>query len=70
MYKKTVNFWLYLMGSLLLAVLLVSLLVKVVKVLLFWLLVLVITPIIYILLRYFFQPRSLNDKASKLKYRS
>ena len=70
MYKRPVNFWLYAVVALILAVLVVALLIKVVKVLLFLLLVLVITPVIYTLLRYFFQPRSLNDKASKLKYRS
>lgn len=69
MLKKTVNFWIFFLISIALAALAVSLLITVAKGFIFLLLVCLITLVNYFLLRSIFQHRTLNDKASKLRYR-
>ena len=69
MLKKTIYSWILLLISLLLAVTSIVYFFKGAKGFLFLLLVVALTLVIYFFLRSVFQPRSLNDKASKLKYR-
>ena len=70
MTKNALHFWILLLSSLLLAVLAVSLVFKIVKALFFVLLLLVLTPLIYVLLKTLFSPDKLSDRPEKLKRRN
>ena len=70
MTKNALHFWILLLSSLLLAVLAVSLVFKIVKALFFVLLLLVLTPLIYVLLKTIFSPDKLSERSEKLKRRN
>lgn len=68
MTKNALHFWILFLSSLLLAVLAVALVFKIVKALFFVLLLLVLTPLIYMLLKTLFS--QLSERPEKLKRRS
>lgn len=70
MTKNALHFWILFLSSLLLAVLAVSLVFKIVKALFFVLLLLVLTPLIYVLLKTLLSPDKLSDRPEKLKRRN
>lgn len=70
MLKKPVNLWIFFLVFLFLTALAVSFLMNKIKGPVFMLLALLVTPVFYFILKNIFQPRSLNDKASKLKPRN
>lgn len=67
--KPGIQFWLLLTASLLLAMLVISLFLQVVKAMLYLLLVLILVPFIYALLRNLFQNHNFRTRDTKMKVR-
>lgn len=70
MSKNALHFWILFLSSLLLATLAVSLVFKIVKALFFVLLLLVLTPLIYAVLKTLLSSDKLLDRSEKLKRRN
>lgn len=69
MNMKALNFWTLILVSLLLAMLAISLFYWALKTVVYLLLVLLLTPIIYLVLRRMVRPRILTQDDEKLKNR-
>lgn len=69
MNTKALNFWALFLVSILLAMLVISLFYKIMKAVIFLLLVLILSPIIYLVLRRMVRPRIIKEKDGKLKER-
>lgn len=69
MNTKALNFWALFLVSILLAMLAISLFYKIMKAIIFLLLVLILSPIIYLVLRRMVRPRIIKEKDDKLKVR-
>jgi multisubunit Na+/H+ antiporter MnhG subunit len=69
MTKRALNFWTLLLVSFLLASLAISFFYWVIHVAIFLLFVLILTPIIYLLLRRMTRPRILTEEDEELKHR-
>jgi hypothetical protein len=69
MNKSALNFWILFIVSLVISILVISLFVKVLKAALFVILVLVLAPIIYILLRLVLPGSKGKSEGDKLKTR-
>jgi membrane protein implicated in regulation of membrane protease activity len=69
MNMKALNFWTLILVSLLLAMLAISLFYWALKAVVYLLLVLILTPIIYLVLRRMVRPRILTQDDEKLKNR-
>jgi hypothetical protein len=68
MSKSSVKFWIILLIAVLMAALSIGLVLKIAKVLIWLLVLLILTPIFYVLLRLVL-PKSLTTKHDKLKSR-
>jgi multisubunit Na+/H+ antiporter MnhG subunit len=69
MTKKSLHFWVLLVASLILATLVLSLALKIVKLVFILLLMLVLTPVIYGILKSLTASDKLNNRSEKLKRR-
>jgi hypothetical protein len=69
MTKKTIQFWILLLASLFLATLAISFAFKIVKAVLFLLLLLVLTPLIYAILKSVTDSDKITGRSEKLKRR-
>lgn len=65
--KRSVQFWLLLIASVLLSAMVISLFLKIVKVMIYLLLVLLLVPVVYLALKRAFS--SFHDSSAKLKTR-
>jgi hypothetical protein len=69
MTKQSIHFWILLVASLFLATLIISFALKIVKAIFFLLLLLVLTPLIFGLLKSLMASDKLADRSEKLKKR-
>ncbi|MFD2246427.1 hypothetical protein [Pontibacter ruber] len=69
MSKSTLNFWIFFVISLILSAVAIAVFFKVVKVVIFLILMLALAPVIYILLKLVFPGRKPGDRGDKLKMR-
>jgi hypothetical protein len=69
MSKSTLNFWILFAVSLILSTIAISLFFKMIKLVLFVILVLALAPVIYIVLRLVFPGKKPGDGGDKLKTR-
>jgi uncharacterized Tic20 family protein len=69
MNKKTLNFWILFVVSIILSVLIISLFIKVLKAAIFMILVLILAPIIYIVLKLVLPGAKGKSEDDKLKSR-
>ena len=69
MTKKSLHFWVLLVASILLAILVLSLALKIVKLVFILLLMLVLTPVIYGILKSLIASDKLANRSEKLKRR-
>jgi hypothetical protein len=69
MTKKSLHFWVLLVASILLATLILSLALKIVKLVFILLLMLVLTPVIYGILKSLIASDKLANRSEKLKRR-
>ncbi|WP_169728001.1 hypothetical protein [Adhaeribacter aquaticus] len=69
MTKKSVTFWILLVASLFIATLLISITLKIMKAAFYLLLLTVVTPIIYFLLKSLLSSGKQNSNSDKLKSR-
>lgn len=69
MNKSTLNFWIFFAISLILSAVAISVFFKVIKVVIFLLLLLALAPVIYILLKLVFPGKKPGEEGDKLKTR-